>query len=226
MIRRSRQTDSLLLCSAIALAACAGTTAQPTRSDLAESAVGIVAEGCSLVAQLGSGVVLELPGQIITAAHPIKGAKEITVIDSEGIEHDATVRAFDKDRDLAVLDAPTLRAAPLTLGADALGSAILLVWSRDDGAEAKAVDVVKHLQITIEDIYVDEIVQRTGLEINGDIEIGDSGGAIVTGDGEVIGIVYASSRERGGIGFSTDSAEIRGVLSERSTQPVPNGHCT
>jgi len=226
MIRRSRQTDSLVVCGAIVLAACAGTTAQSTRGDLTESAVGIVAEGCSLVAQLGSGVVLDTPGQVITAAHPIKGATEITVFDSEGVEHEATVQAFDKDADLAVLDAPTLRAAPLTLGTDALGSASLLVWSRDDGAEAKPVDVVKKLQITIEDIYVDEVVQRTGIEINGDIEIGDSGGAIVTDDGEVVGIVYASSRERGGIGFATDSTEIRSVLSERSTQPVPNGHCT
>jgi len=226
MIRRRYPAAGLMLCVTLALASCAQGGDTRSRPDLTRSAVGIVAEGCSLVAQLGSGVVLEADGQIVTAAHPIKGATTITVIDSDGEEHAATVVAFDKDRDLAVLAAPTLTANPLPLGDPVVGRGTLLVWSRDDGTSANPIEIVKRLQITIEDIYVEEIVQRSGLEITGDIQIGDSGGAVVTSAGEVSGIVYANSRERGGVGFATDTVEIRSVLAARSEQRVDNGRCT
>jgi S1-C subfamily serine protease len=199
---------------------------QQSEPDLHQSAVGIVAEGCSLVAQLGSGVVLETEGQIVTAAHPIKGATTITVIDSDGAEHAATVQAFDKDSDLALIHAPTLEADPLSLGDPVMGAGILLVWSSDDGTTAKTIEIIRRLKITIEDIYVEETVHRSGLEIGGEVEIGDSGGAVVAGSGEVVGIVYASSRERDGIGFATDSTEIQSLLADRSGSPVDNGHCT
>jgi len=215
----------LLLCTTLVLASCSRGSDQQSSSDLRQSAVGVVAEGCSLVALLSSGVVLEADGQVVTAAHPIKGATTIVVVDSAGVEHAATVLAFNKDSDLAVLDAPTLTADPLPLGDPVTGAGTLLVWSRDDGTTAKPIDIVKRLRITIEDIYVEEIVERSGLEVAGEVEIGDSGGAIVTSAGEVIGIVYASSRERGGIGFATDSVEIETVLASRSESPVDNGRC-
>lgn len=187
--------------------------------------MGVVAAGCSLVDQLGSGVVVQSVGQVVTVAHTVAGAAEITVIGADGSEHAATAVAFDKDSDLAVLDVPTLRAEPLPIGAVEIGPGSVLAWSRDGGTEAEPVDVVKRLRITIEDIYTEETVKRTGLEIAGAIEIGDSGGPIVTGDGDVIGIVYANSRERDGVGFATDADEIRNLLSSRSETPVPHGRC-
>jgi len=226
MIHRRHRVAGLLISVALALASCAKGGSTQSSPDLSQSAVGIVAEGCSLVAQLGSGVVLEADGQVMTAAHPITGATTITVIDSEAQEHAATVVAFDKDRDLAVLDAPTLGARPLLLGDPVIGSGTLLVWSRDDGTATKPIEIVKRLQITIEDIYVEEIVQRSGLEIAGDVQIGDSGGAVVTSAGEVTGTIYASSRERGGVGFATDTTELRSVLASRSDTLVDNGRCT
>ena len=169
---------------------------------------------------------MESAGRIVTVAHTIAGASEIAVVDSDGTEHIARVMAFDKDSDLAVLDAPTIGVEPLMLGAITVGPAYLFVWSRNGGTEAKPVEVLKRLRITIEDIYIDEIVQRTGLEIEGDVEIGDSGGAIVSDRGKVMGIVYANSRERGSVGFATDVAEIRDVLSSAAADPVPNGRCS
>lgn len=226
MNRHRSRTTVVVGCAALVIASCAASSDQQSRPDFSQSAVGIVAEGCSLVAQLGSGVVLQVEGQVVTAAHPIKGATAITVIDSDGKEHGATVRAFNKDSDLAVLDAPTLTADPLPLGDPVIGSGTLLVWSREDGTVATPIDIVKRLRITIEDIYVEETVHRGGLEIAGEVKIGDSGGAIVTSSGEVSGIIYASSRERDGIGFATDTVEIQNVLSARSDTPVDNGHCT
>lgn len=225
MSRGSLRSTVLVLCGALVTASCGDDSGPPSADRRAASAVGIVGAGCSLVDQLGSGVVLQSAGQVVTVAHTIAGAAEITVVGADGTEHVATVSAFDKDSDLAVLDVPTLRAEPLKIGSVTTGPGNVLVWSRDGGTEARPVDVVKRLRITIEDIYTEEIVQRTGLEIAGQIEIGDSGGPVVTSDGDVIGIVYANSRERDGVGFATDSAEIRDVLSSRSETPVAHGRC-
>ena len=206
--------------------ACAGGEGDAVSADeVRGSAVGVLAGGCSLTDSVGSGVVVEADGQVVTVAHTIRGASDVSVVDADGVEHPATVVAFDKDSDLAVLEAPSLEAAPLPVGDVGLGDAALLVWVRDEGSAAKAVEVVKRLRITIEDIYVDEIVERTGLELAGPIEIGDSGGGVVTASGEVIGIVYASSRERADVGFATDSTEIRSVLANRSGAAVANGRC-
>jgi S1-C subfamily serine protease len=214
----------VVLTGALVMASCGSDPDPPIGAELAASTVGIVATGCRLTAELGSGVVVGSSNQVVTTAHTIKGASEVAVVGAAGTEQLATGVAVDKDSDLAVLDAPTLRAEPLTVGKVTTGPASLLVWSRNGDTELKRVEVVKSLRITIEDVYVEEIVERTGLEIAGDIQIGDSGGAIVTG-GDVIGIVYASSRERDAVGFATDSAEVRAVLADRSSTPVPNGRC-
>jgi S1-C subfamily serine protease len=73
--------------------------------------------------------------------------------------------------------------------------------------------------------YVDDVVQRRGIEVRGQITNGDSGGPVVTTNGEVIGIVYAGSRNRNGVGFAVDSTEIADVLAASSSTPVANGTC-
>ncbi len=194
-------------------------------TSLLESGVGVVAEGCSLAAQIGTGVVLGEVGQVVTVAHTIKGAKLITVIDYTGTEHAATVLAFDSDRDLAVLDVAGLDVAALDLGAVRLGDGVALTWGRDEGVELLPVAVTRRLLVTIEDIYLQETVRRDALEVEADIQKGDSGGPIVSSDGDVIGIIYANSRQRGGIGFAIETSEIASVLRSRSDTPVDNGSC-
>ena len=43
---------------------------------------------------------------------------------------------------------------------------------------------------------------------------------VVNEDGDVVGIVYASSRERAGTGFATDDTELRRALDSRSATEV------
>ncbi len=65
----------------------------------------------------GSGVVIG-ENRILTNAHNLQG-DEVTVTFTDGRSADATVVGVDADGDLAVLEADTNGAAPLTLGADA-----------------------------------------------------------------------------------------------------------
>ena len=231
-----RRIGCAALMLGVAVTACAvnGTDGAADRSpeaptstiDPAASGVGIVAEGCSLVAQLGSGAVVGEPGRIVTVAHTISGASNITVIDANGAEHAARVSGFDKDADLAVLDVPGLDVAALQLASSVtIGQASLITWDSDDGVTAAQVQVTRRLAITIEDIYVEDTVRRSGLEIAGDVEVGDSGGAIVDANGDVVGIVYANSRQRDEVGFATDVVEVTRLLADTGPGTVDNGRC-
>ena len=192
---------------------------------LAASGVGVIAEGCSLVASLGSGVVVERSGQVATAAHTVRGASMLIVVDADGEEHLASVTSFDKDSDLALLDVPTLTAPPLGIGTARVGPATLITWRRSDGVTHQLVGVTRLLKINIEDIYTDEVVQRTGLEFDGDVIVGQSGGPVVNASGEVIGIIYATSKGRKAVGFATDDTELRELIADRSVGGVANGQC-
>ncbi len=228
-----------LLAAAIAAAMLAGCVGGNDVGNAPErSAVGIVAEGCSLTARVGSGGVVsvaqategERAAVVLTVAHTIKGASTITVVDADGGEHPASVLAFDKDADLAVLDAPTLSAPTLRLTErpvtelDGVAGS-LLSWSRADGVREAAAEIVKRLVVTIEDIYVDEVVERTALEVAGEVTNGDSGGPVLDDRGDVVGVVYATSRRRDAVAFATDQHEIADLLDTVDGTPVDNGAC-
>ena len=153
-------------------------------------------------------------------AHAVAGASKITVVDDSGTELDATIEAFDKDSDLAVLHVNGLDADPLAVGTLELGLANAVVWSRNEGVRAVPIEINKKLNITIEDIYVEDEVRRTGMELRGEISSGDSGGAVINSDADVVGIIYARSRTRPGVAFATDSAELARLLRERPMDPI------
>ena len=207
------------------LAAACSSGNPPGDAEPAKSGVGIVAEGCGLTAQLASGVVLGRPGQVVTVAHAIAGATSISVVDGAGGLHAAAVLAFDKDRDVAVLAVPDLDAPALQLGSSATGPGTTLTWNRDDGVTDREVNVSKRLLVTIEDIYVEDTVERRALEVHGDIGSGDSGGAVLSATGDVIGIIYARSRTRDEVGFATDSSELQTLLATMPETPSPGGRC-
>jgi S1-C subfamily serine protease len=210
----------------------AGTDA-PAGREATASGVGVVAEGCSLAASVGSGVVVDGGdggNLVITVAHTIKGATSVTVVDVNGVEYESRVLAFDKDADLAVLDVAGLSAPGLGVATDPFSFAgetegSILTWGPEEGVERVPIELVKPLIVTIEDIYVDEVVERTALEIAGSVTGGDSGGPVLDADGDVVGIVYANSRGRDQVGFATDQRELAAILESAGGATVDNGTC-
>lgn len=220
-----RRLAALALLGAAALTTCASDGADSPQLDVAASTVGVLASGCGPSLSAGSGVALGEPGQVVTVAHTVAGATTITVVDAAGTEWPAQVVAFDTAADLAVLFVADFAAPPLVTGDVRLGDAIAHRWSRDTGVGDQSVEVTKRLAITIDDIYGEQSVQRSGIEIAGDVDVGDSGGPVVTPNGAVIGIVYARSQSRGSTAFATDSTEIERVLAMTSPDPVDTGRC-
>ena len=224
-MRRAERIAGVAVAVASALCGCVGDDPDPPVGQVGQvdaerlmrSGVGIRASGCSLVDQLGSGIAVGDARTIVTAAHTVAGARRLAVETSEGRTITADLVAFDPDRDLAVLRTSAPSGASGDVGLEladvTLGDATVVVWDPDAGVSAAEVDVTRRLAITIEDIYVEREVRRSGLEIAGEIVVGDSGAGVVDGDGNVIGIVYAASRDRDLVGFAVDRDEVDSVLA-------------
>src|SRR5262245_38378384 len=86
---------------------------------VARSTVKVEAPACSRV-QEGSGSVVG-PDLIATNAHVVAGSKTPSVLRDDGEKLDATVVAFDPNRDVALLRVPRMSRPPLPIG-DGMGA--------------------------------------------------------------------------------------------------------
>lgn len=179
----------------VALAVLAGCSTEPT-----PAIVGIQAVGCRAFPERGSGMLVEVTGSdeplVLTSAHVVAGADRITVTHDE-VEVGATVVAFDPDMDLAYLAADGLAASHAwTVDSSAVegGEHATVYVVRDGEVVAVPSDVGRRIRIRTEDIYVEGETLRPGYELSAQVQPGDSGGAVVV-DGQVVGVVWASSRQ-------------------------------
>ncbi len=164
----------------------------------------------------GSGVVVTAGGRILTNAHVVKGATEITVTLHDGTDVSAKLVGEDPKADLAVLQlegkVPTLR--PLAFGDSTrlrLGEVVLAVGDPFGVGKSVTMGIVSAKGrggMGIEE-YEDFI--QTDAAINP----GNSGGALVNLRGELIGINTAIASKSGGyagIGFAIPSNMARPIM--------------
>ena len=143
----------------------------------------------------GSGVVVNLAGDILTSYHVVVNAGPVEVTFADGTQSAADVVAEDPDIDIAVLRAhqPPAEIVPATLGdpgsvqegseAYALGSPFGLAGSLSAGV-ISGLDRTFRLQET-------DRVLRGLIQIDASVNPGNSGGPLLNRDGHVIGIVTA-----------------------------------
>ena len=166
---------------------------------------------------LGSGVIIDKTGRVITNAHVVKGAEEITVILADGREFDATLALRDEPSDLAVLKIDTsgesmpyisLRPSE-TLE---VGDLVLAIGNPFGVGQTVTSGIVSAKARSTLDINDFNFFIQTDAAINP----GNSGGALVALDGGVVGINTAIySRDGGslGIGFAIPSEMVATVLA-------------
>lgn len=150
----------------------------------------------------GSGVVLTSDGLVLTNNHVVEGATEITVtIGSTGETYTAEVVGTDATSDVAVLQlqgASGLTTATLDSDDDlAVGDAVTAVGNAQGGGVLLAADgtvTALDQSITTQAEGVSSGESLTGLiQVDADVVSGDSGGALLDDQGEVVGITTAAS---------------------------------
>jgi len=160
---------------------------------------------------LGSGVAVSDNGHILTALHVIEGAEDIEVHYNDtrhgSITARATILGTDPGTDLALLkvDGPVLPPA-IPIGSSdevRVGDAVLTIgYPRRDLITQKSVSqgIVSALGIPRDGLPIVEYIQTDAA-----MNYGNSGGALINTEGQLIGInsfIYSESGGSDGIGFA------------------------
>ena len=173
---------------------------------------------------VGTGVVLDEKGTILTNNHVVEGVEHITVTLSNGESFPATLVGSDRQTDIAVIKiegADGLQPAVLgdssatEVGEDviAIGHALGL-----PGGPTVSKGVVSALGRSIETDPEARIVIVDLIQTDASINPGNSGGPLVNDRAEIIGINSAMISESQGIGFAiniNDAKTVAGQLIER-----------
>ena len=160
---------------------------------------------------IGTGVVIVDNGTILTNLHVINGAKRIKVTFMDGTDSDAFVVSTQPENDLAVLRAKTipddLEPATLRSTADlSPGDQVLAVGFPFGIGPSASAGVVSGLKREFRSPEGKQTLTNL-IQFDAAANPGNSGGPLVTMDGEVVGIVTAilnPSHQRTfiGIGFA------------------------
>jgi Do/DeqQ family serine protease len=170
---------------------------------------------------LGSGVIVDASGLVVTNFHVIRGADEVKVAMSDGREFASTVLLKDESLDLAVLKIDSPEPFPVVpIGdSDALevGDLVLAVGNPFGVGQTTTSGIVSALARTHVGVSDFGFFIQTDAAINP----GNSGGALINMGGQLVGIntaIFSRSGGSIGIGFAIPSNMVRAV-----TQAAANG---
>jgi Do/DeqQ family serine protease len=169
-----------------------------------------------LANSLGSGVIVDDNGLVVTNNHVIAGADDIRVVLSDKREFEAKVLLADERTDLAVMRIDTNgERLPFLEMADSdnleVGDLVLAIGNPFGVGQTVTSGIVSALARTQVGITDYQFFIQTDAAINP----GNSGGALVDMNGELIGIntaIFSRSGGSIGIGFSIPTNMVRTVV--------------
>src|SRR3954468_20663150 len=164
----------------------------------------------------GSGVIVTASGRVLTNAHVVKDASDITVTLHDNNDYEAKVVGVDSKADLAVLQLkgspPALK--PIAFGDSSalrLGEVVLAIGDPFGVGKSVTMGIVSAKGRGGMGIEVYEDFIQTDAAINP----GNSGGALVNLRGELVGINTAIASKSGGyagIGFAIPTSMARPIM--------------
>ena len=198
--------------------------AQAQAQGISGSIVKVVGEACGRI-QEGTGWVVE-SGLVVTNAHVVAGEPETVLQRPDGSEVDATLVAFDPERDLAVLASPDLGLAALPVGDSAVDQRGA-VFGHPGGGPLELSPFVTRQRIDAvgTDIYGSPGTERDVLVLASALAPGDSGSPLVDTAGQVVGVAFAIAPDRDGVAYALSTDELRAVLATVGTEALDAGPC-
>jgi S1-C subfamily serine protease len=173
----------------------------------------------------GSGFVVA-EDRIVTNAHVVAGVTE-PVVEAPGEPAvSGRVVAFDPANDLALIAVSGLETPPLAVSPAAAGSDVAVAGYPFGGPfELRPARVMSVGPVTIEDRG--RTSTREVMALAADVDQGNSGGPVLTGDGAVGGVVFAKSESVANVGYAIPAGTLAPLAATAPSldETVDSGSC-
>ena len=169
---------------------------------------------------IGSGIVYDLSGHIITSNHVVEDYQKIRVVFHDGQSYSANVSGTDRFADLAVIkvDANPLALHPLPLGDSSklrIGDQVTAIGSPFGLSGSMTSGIVSQLGRILNPPNLQSFSIPNVIQTDAAINPGNSGGPLLNNYGEVIGINTAIQTDTGefsGVGFAIPSNTMKKIV--------------
>ena len=166
---------------------------------------------------VGSGIILDKAGNILTNNHVVEGADLVTVTLNDGRSYPATLVGSDNITDLAVMKISAAKLNPAKFGKSSelqVGEDVIAVGHALGlkGGPTVSKGVVSALERTIQTDAQKAMVDL--IQTDASINPGNSGGPLANSRGEVIGINTAIINGSNGIGFAINIDDAHVVVDQ------------
>jgi len=146
---------------------------------------------------MGSGIIIDKQGYVLTNNHVIEGSQSIKVVLADKHEYPAYVLGRDEIKDLVILKINAANLPVVTLG-----NSEKLTPGDEVIAIGYPLDLTGSATISrgiVSAFRIDNEIGLTYIQTDASINPGSSGGAIINSTGEVVGITVSTIRVSGGL---------------------------
>jgi serine protease Do len=174
---------------------------------------------------LGSGVIIDEKGNILTNEHVVNGADKVKVTLSDGREFEAEIKGKDSRSDLAIIKINAHNLPVVKLGdSDSLkiGQWVVAIgnpfaFALQNPEPTVTVGVVSALHRSLGRVFAHQRDYGNLIQTDAAINPGNSGGPLVNLKGEVVGIntaIFSTSGGYQGVGFAIPINSAKRILSK------------
>ncbi|WP_332666938.1 MarP family serine protease [Aeromicrobium sp.] len=203
------------------------TLASPGVRQASASVVKILGQASCQRGIEGSGFAYS-EGRVMTNAHVVAGVENPSIV-IDGQRRPARVVLFDRKLDVAVLATDGVDLP--TLDFDRTGrpgqAAAILGFPENGPFDARAARIRSEMRLRSPDIYDSGEVIRETYSVRGLVRSGNSGGPLVSEDGDVLGVIFAASITDKSTGYALTASQVaddaRAGIAATST--VSTGGC-
>lgn len=156
---------------------------------------------------------------VATNAHVVAGISSF-VVQSDSQTLKARPIYFNPDLDFALLYVPGLRAPvlPFAESEAVTGTkAVALGYPGGGGFTASPASVIDAIQAVGRNIYDEGSVRREVYRLQASVRHGNSGGPLVTPEGQVLGVIFAGSAESANVGYALTTQEVMPLVAQHAS---------
>lgn len=171
---------------------------------------------------------LYAPDRLMTNAHVVAGVDDPEVeIDGEAVDADPVY--YNPDLDVAVLavESGSLPTLGFDTAVEAQDGVAILGYPQDGPYDVQVGRIRSEQRLRSPDIYGEGTVIREVFSLRGLVRPGNSGGPIVTSEGDVAGVVFAASVTDDETGYALTADQVAGsaATGRANDDEVDTGDC-